>query len=73
MFLLCSEQQYREVKHFIFPLNGARGIVSLTNYCQLIKKLTYKKVQIEQINEDKQLSDISLLLYYLPLDLSTRL
>ena len=48
----------REVKHFIFSLNGARGIVSLTNYCQLIKKLTYKEVQVEQIN-DKQLSGIT--------------
>ena len=30
--------------------------ISLQNYCQLIKKLTYKEVQIEQINEVKQLS-----------------
>ena len=44
---------------FIFPLNGARDIISLTNYCQLIRKLTYKEVQIEKINEDKQLSDIT--------------
>ena len=44
---------------FIFLLNGASDIVSLTNHCQLIRKLAHKEVQIEQINEDKQLPDIT--------------
>ena len=49
----------REVNIFVFPLNGARDIVSLTNHCQLIRKLAHKEVQIEQINEDKQLPNIT--------------
>ena len=38
----------------IFPLNGARDIISLTNYCQIIRKLAHKEVQIEKINEDNK-------------------
>ena len=58
-FGACFRRALSNREFFMFSWSGARDIVSLTNYCQIIRKLTYKEVQIEQIIEDKQLSDIT--------------
>ena len=50
----------REVKHFHFSVKRRTCHRQFNKLLSApIKKLTYKKVQIEQINEDKPLSDIT--------------